>query len=1267
MLTHANPAAVSAAPPAQRREVQVFDDPTGRRERLLRNFLGHVTSALLALAVLLAHVLLASRWPDTGSSAADEARALADAVVLPLHADPGVNREWLARLRDQGRHAAFVVAGSEALRDAATLQALVATGHAVVAAPFSGRPGGELPALQRDVELAATQLALVAAVDGQASWALCGTGAPPAAERRAIRCAPLGMNGADLDALRRLPPAAATQALSQRLVERSAANSRATLPALQPAPALHRALGSTLRALLAGADTALYGATLLTTIVFVAFLVRFVVFSTLMLARVRRKVAAPAPAAEPPLPPVTVIVPAYNEEAVIAATVRSLLACDYPSPVQVLVVDDGSTDGTYAAAQSAFGAHPQVRVLTKPNGGKCSALNLGLAEARTEIVVCIDADTQLDPQALRLLCRHFGDARVGAVAGHPKVGNRRNLLTRVQALEYVVLNSVERQAAEGCNAITCVTGALGAYRRELLLRLGGYPLDTLAEDTDMTLCILRSGARIVYEENAIGWTEAPETLRDFMKQRFRWVYGTVQAATKHRRALFDPRLGSFGMLALPYLMLLQVGAGVFLLPLADAVGAAALWWRLGVGWMGWLLPQTQALFVALDRHQASLVTMAALLSLAGLAMAAIALRLDRRERLRRLLWLVPMQLCLRVLMGITAYRCIGRIATGRRLGWGRLVRTGHVALPADTVPHVPTPSWQPSLRGLAVGLLTAAVVWPVDRAEAAEVGLYVSDYRATPAGADDGYGHWRTLLADSGQPWREIRGAAALRRAAPAVVVLPQPERLTPAELRMLRRLQAGGTALLATGRLGPAAADVRAAAGSLLGVALRRLPSGEPSHVSVIGLTPPSAELPAGTRMFKLKEETWTPQPGRGTWLPAADFTDWSYRPITGRLPLTAVAYGTRGRARWVYFGFEAPHLQDGDRIRFSRLVQGTLAWLSAGNPGARLADWPTGYRSAQLVEMDTEIGGGDDARDLGRALDLAAIVASVGGHASYYCVVSHVARVPEVIDKLAAAGHEIGFHGDDHETFKGQPAALQAARFASMQEQLRQFRPYAGGGGFRAPYEAYDANTEAALADAGIEYHVADTNADPSRLPHFAPQLGARLVRLPRTQPDDENFTHEVHSRAEVQRLLRIDADEAARQGALALLSVHPDNFAPSAPVRQALPELLAHVTRPGSGVWLATGGEIARWWRERSRVTVQVLADRVRLEVTPGPPVRGLSIIVDADIHRRALQLQDASTARLEPARTWPAAGRPAWQSELRLRDVPAGVTVVRWSEP
>ncbi len=256
-------------------------------------------------------------------------------------------------------------------------------------------------------------------------------------------------------------------------------------------------------------------------------------------------------------PPVSVLVAAYNEETVINRTIDSILKNGYPE-IEIIVVDDGSKDRTLEVLRSEYGRHPSVRIISQPNGGKSEALNNAISHAAHNILVAVDADTLFRPGTIAKLVRHFKDPRVGAVSGNARVGNRSKWITRFQSIEYIYGFNLDRRALDYLNAITVVPGAVGAWRKDLVLAKGGFGHDTLAEDADLTLAIRRDGYVIRYEDQAIAYTEAPEDGRSLAKQRFRWSFGTLQAAWKHRDALFVPRYGTLGFVALPGIWLFQV-------------------------------------------------------------------------------------------------------------------------------------------------------------------------------------------------------------------------------------------------------------------------------------------------------------------------------------------------------------------------------------------------------------------------------------------------------------------------------------------------------------------------------------------------------------------------------------------------------------------------------------------------------------------------------------------------------------------------------------
>jgi len=348
---------------------------------------------------------------------------------------------------------------------------------------------------------------------------------------------------------------------------------------------------------------------------------------------------------------VSVVVPAFNEEKVIVRTVDSLLAQE-PKVLEVVCVDDGSKDQTLAVLHARFDANPRVRILGKQNGGKSSALNLGFAEARGEIVVALDSDTLFVPDTVAELCAPFADPRVAAVAGNAKVGNRVNRLTRWQALEYVTAQNLERRSWDLLGAVPVVPGAVGAWRRKAVLDAGGFHEDTLAEDTDLTLRLIAAGFRVVYAEHALAYTEAPEKAAALLKQRFRWTYGVLQACWKHKARLLRPGGGVLGWVILPAFAIYQ-----FLVPLIAPLVDLLLLISLLRGQLGATLGY-YLLFFALD-----------------LLLSAAAILLEG-EDLGLLLGLFVQRIAYRQLLWVALVRSLWSAIAGFAVGWGKLARTG---------------------------------------------------------------------------------------------------------------------------------------------------------------------------------------------------------------------------------------------------------------------------------------------------------------------------------------------------------------------------------------------------------------------------------------------------------------------------------------------------------------------------------------------------------------------------------------------------------------
>ncbi|MFC7809496.1 bifunctional polysaccharide deacetylase/glycosyltransferase family 2 protein [Streptomyces olivaceus] len=353
--------------------------------------------------------------------------------------------------------------------------------------------------------------------------------------------------------------------------------------------------------------------------------------------------------------PVSVVVPAYNEKECIEATLRSLARSTHP--VEIIVVDDGSTDGTAEIAESL--GLPGVRVVRQANAGKPAALNNGVRHARYDIVVMMDGDTVFEPDTVRHLVQPFADPAVGAVAGNAKVGNRRTLIGAWQHIEYVMGFNLDRRMYDLLRCMPTIPGAIGAFRREAVLQAGGMSDDTLAEDTDITIALHRAGWRVVYEEHARAWTEAPGSLGQLWSQRYRWSYGTMQALWKHRRSLTDKGpSGRFGRVGMPLVVLFQVVTPVFA-PLIDVFTVYSM--------------------VFVD-FRAALLAWLAVLGV-QLVCAAYAFRLDR-EKYRYLLMMPLQQLAYRQMMYLVLIHSCVTALTGGRLRWQKLKRTGEVGTPA---------------------------------------------------------------------------------------------------------------------------------------------------------------------------------------------------------------------------------------------------------------------------------------------------------------------------------------------------------------------------------------------------------------------------------------------------------------------------------------------------------------------------------------------------------------------------------------------------------
>ncbi len=396
---------------------------------------------------------------------------------------------------------------------------------------------------------------------------------------------------------------------------------------------------------------------------FVIFLIlssiRIVIIGIMALLEKRKKAELSAIENTLPHPFVSIIVPAYNEEVNAVSSLHNLLKCDYPH-FEIIFVDDGSKDKTFEIVKAAFENNPLVKVLTKPNGGKATALQFGIEESKADYVVCIDADTKLAPDAVSKLMRNFlnplrkSGREVGAVAGSVIVGNELNLLTKWQSIEYITSQNFDRKGFAYVNAITVIPGAIGAFKKEALQKAGGFTADTLAEDCDITMRIIKEGYIVANEPKAYAFTEVPEHLKQFLKQRVRWSFGVMQTFWKHKDMLFSNKNKFLSWVALPDMLLFKYIIPFFS-PIADILMVVALLTNNGDKIAFYFL-----IYVIVD----SLI-------------ASIAFAFEK-ENPSKLIWLIPQRLIYRWLMMYVFFKAIKRAIKGELQEWGVLKRTGNV-------------------------------------------------------------------------------------------------------------------------------------------------------------------------------------------------------------------------------------------------------------------------------------------------------------------------------------------------------------------------------------------------------------------------------------------------------------------------------------------------------------------------------------------------------------------------------------------------------------
>ena len=398
--------------------------------------------------------------------------------------------------------------------------------------------------------------------------------------------------------------------------------------------------------------------------------------------RLRRPHAVASPGFNPR---VAVLIPAYNEEKVIVRTIRSVLNSDYAN-LRVIVIDDGSSDRTIEVAQQAYAAQiatGHVQILTKPNGGKAAALNYALDRLTEEFYVGIDADTVIAADAISKLIPHFEDPLVGAVAGNAKVGNRVNLWTRWQALEYITSQNFERRALDLFNVVVVVPGAIGAWRTGPVKAVGGYPINTVAEDADLTMALLEQQLKVVYEDRALAFTEAPIDAKGLMRQRFRWSFGILQAVWKHRMAFV--RNKAMGLFALPNILIFQM-----LLPLVSPFIDLMFVWGVINHFIDRHFHPESASNADLNKLLLFFVGFLVI----DFVTSSIAFSLERKHPANKgdgwLLFHIWLQrFAYRQVFSIVLFKTVKRAIDGKPFNWDKLERTAKMSKSTDALTETP--------------------------------------------------------------------------------------------------------------------------------------------------------------------------------------------------------------------------------------------------------------------------------------------------------------------------------------------------------------------------------------------------------------------------------------------------------------------------------------------------------------------------------------------------------------------------------------------------
>jgi peptidoglycan-N-acetylglucosamine deacetylase len=377
-----------------------------------------------------------------------------------------------------------------------------------------------------------------------------------------------------------------------------------------------------------------------------------------LLQRLKHKKEAKIIAKNSNKPQISIIVPAYNESVTILKTIENLLLQDYPN-FNIIIIDDGSIDDTFFILENKYKNNGKVAIYRKLNSGKALSLNYGIGYCTSDFVVCIDADTILQNNAIAQMMQYFINDNIGAVAGNVKVGNVKNLLTNWQSIEYITAQNLDRRAFDLINGITIVPGAIGAFRKSAIIKAGGFTNDTLAEDCDLTIRINKCGYSIRNCNTAIAITEAPETLQQLLKQRLRWNYGVMQGFWKNKHACFNFKYKGLGLLGLPNILFFQILLPL-ISPIVDLLFLYSLFWQNS----------------QMNNHSGLLFSYLLLLGV-DIIFTAIAFTFEG-ESYKKLWYIIPQRIFYKPLMYIVIIKSLLRALKGESQQWGSITRTGNV-------------------------------------------------------------------------------------------------------------------------------------------------------------------------------------------------------------------------------------------------------------------------------------------------------------------------------------------------------------------------------------------------------------------------------------------------------------------------------------------------------------------------------------------------------------------------------------------------------------